>query len=164
MSMSTEKDPTGLDAHAPGAKLDDGKVRADLMLDGFGLALLEVAKVSTYGAQKYSEHGWRAVQDGVKRYRAAGDRHRLRRYLEETYPDTRLLHLAHEAWNRLAELEMVLRGAVKTSETPPAPMEEAVQARPFRRPICGTPGGIADTVCVVYPGHPGAHIFSVLPC
>lgn len=41
--------------------------------------------------------------------RAAGDRHRMRRYLEACDPDTRISHLAHEAWNRLAELELALR-------------------------------------------------------
>lgn len=104
-----EQDPTGRAAHDPGAKLDAGKVRADLVLDGFGLALLEVAKVATYGAAKYSEGGWQVVPDAVKRYRAAGDRHRLRRHLESLDPDTHISHLAHEAWNRLAELELALR-------------------------------------------------------
>lgn len=107
--MIEERDPTGRAANKPGAKLDAGKVRADLVLDGFGLALLEVAKVATYGAAKYSEGGWQDVPDGVKRYRAAGDRHRMRHYLEACDPDTRISHLAHEAWNRLAELELALR-------------------------------------------------------
>lgn len=105
-----ESDPTGRAAHEPGAKLDDGKVRADLVLDGFSLALLEVARVATYGAKKYSENGWQEVPDGVKRYRAAGDRHRLCRKGQTHDQETSLMHLAHEAWNRLAELELALRG------------------------------------------------------
>ena len=107
--MIKEHDPTGRTASEPGAKLDAGKVRADLVLDGFGLALLEVAQVATYGATKYSERGWQDVPDGEKRYRAAGDRHRLRRHQETRDPDTGIRHLAHEAWNRLAELELILR-------------------------------------------------------
>ncbi len=107
--MIEERDPTGRAANEPGAKLDAGKVRADLVLDGFGLALLEVAKVATYGAAKYSEGGWQDVPDGVKRYRAAGDRHRLFRFHDTYDRDSGLRHLAHEAWNRLAELEMALR-------------------------------------------------------
>lgn len=107
----SESDPTGRQANEPGAKLDAGKVRPDLVLDGFSLALLEVAKVATYGAVKYSENGWQEVPEGVKRYKAAGDRHRLRRTTESHDPDTELLHLAHEAWNRLAELELIMRKA-----------------------------------------------------
>jgi hypothetical protein len=109
-SRSVELDPTGRAPTDPGAKLDAGKVRPDLVLDGFSLALLEVAKVATYGATKYSENGWQEVPDGVKRYRAAGDRHRLYRTAQPLDPDTHLAHLAHEAWNRLAELELALRG------------------------------------------------------
>lgn len=104
-----EHDPTGRQPGAPGAKLDAGKVRVDLVLDGFSRALLEVSKVATYGARKYSEGGWQEVPDGVKRYRAAGDRHRLKRTTELCDADTDLMHLAHEAWNRLAELELCLR-------------------------------------------------------
>lgn len=105
-----ESDPTGRAPNDPGAKLDAGKVRPDLVLDGFSLALLEVARVATYGATKYSENGWMQVPNGVMRYRAAGDRHRLRRCTEDLDPDTGVTHLAHEAWNRLAELELLLRG------------------------------------------------------
>jgi hypothetical protein len=93
-----------------GIKLDNGKPRADLTLDGFGLALLAVAEVATFGASKYGEHNWQEVDNGEIRYRAAGDRHRLRRFTEETDDETGLRHLAHEAWNRLAELELILRG------------------------------------------------------
>lgn len=52
------------------------------------------------------------VPDGEKRHRAAGDRHRLRRKQERMDSDTGLDHLAHEAWNRLAELELKLRDEV----------------------------------------------------
>ena len=106
-----ERDPSGLPASAPGAKLDAGKPRADLVLDGFSLALTEVAKVSAYGAAKYSEGGWQHVDNGERRYRAAGDRHRLQRALSALDAESGLLHAAHEAWNRLAELELYLRGA-----------------------------------------------------
>lgn len=110
-SVQIEHDPAGLMPTAPGAKLDAGKVRVDLVLDGFSLALLEVARVATFGASKYSPNGWQRVANGVERYRAAGDRHRLKRHREVCDPDSKLLHLAHEAWNRLAELELHLREA-----------------------------------------------------
>lgn len=95
--------------HQPGVKLDKLKPRPDLILDGFGLAILEVAMVAAFGADKYTEGGWETVPDGIKRYRAAGDRHRLTRKFQPLDPESNLMHLAHEAWNRLAELELALR-------------------------------------------------------
>lgn len=106
----TEQDPTGKAPSEPGAKLDAGKPDVALVFDGFARALIEVAKVSTYGAQKYSRNGWMLVPDGINRYRSAGDRHRLKAAIEPVDTDTGLLHLAHEAWNRLAELELILKG------------------------------------------------------
>lgn len=107
--LDIERDPAGLPPHAPGAKLDGEKVMAELTLDGFSRALLAVAEVSTYGAKKYSPGGWQHVEDGQTRYRRAGDRHRLARGHEPYDLESGLLHLAHEVWNRLAELELMLR-------------------------------------------------------
>ena len=103
-----EKDPKGLPAAAPGAKNDKGKVEAGLLLD-FGLALTEVAKVCTFGAQKYSRQGWLHVDEGERRYRDAGIRHLLASSLEDNDPESDLLHLSHMAWNVLAELELRIR-------------------------------------------------------
>jgi len=104
----TEKDPNGIDSHTPGAKLDNGKVMASL-LEGFGLALLAVAEVGTFGAKKYSRNGWEEVKDGKRRYRDAKWRHLLKGHLCDYDKDSKLLHKAHEAWNILAELEFTLR-------------------------------------------------------
>jgi hypothetical protein len=102
-----EKDPLGIDQHAPGAKLDKGKPMAGLLQD-FGLALLEVAKVSTFGAQKYSVRGWEQVPDGASRYSHAMIRHWLleRQGIDK---DSGLLHMSQTAWNALARLELALR-------------------------------------------------------
>ena len=105
---AAESDPSGKAAHEQGAKLDDGKVQADLLED-FGLALLEVAKVGTFGAKKYSRGGWQHVEQGVTRYNAAKWRHILKGRYETHDPDSGLLHAAHEAWNALAKLELMLR-------------------------------------------------------
>lgn len=104
-----ERDPSGLDPHAPGAKLDAGKVRPSLILSQMSRALLEVAKVGTYGAIKYTDGGWQHVESGLARYTDAMDRHRLREGAELNDPDTELLHAAHLAWNALARLELMLR-------------------------------------------------------
>lgn len=103
-----ETDPTGREAGTPGAKLDAGKVRPDLILSGMPRALLAVAEVGTFGANKYTENGWMFVPDGAKRYTAAMDRHRLKESLEDVDGDSGLLHQAHLAWNALARLELAL--------------------------------------------------------
>lgn len=106
----TEKDPLGLSQHAPGAKLDAGKVRAALVLDGFSRALWAVSEVGTFGANKYTDNGWMSVGNGLSRYADAAARHKLKRAAgEENDPDSNLKHLAHEAWNVLAQLELLLR-------------------------------------------------------
>lgn len=102
----TEKDPAGIDQHAPGAKLDQGKPRAALVIGGFARALMEVSKVGTFGANKYTDNGWKEVPNAEARYRDAGVRHLLYRMAgAEIDPDSHLSHLAHQAWNVLAELE-----------------------------------------------------------
>ncbi len=105
-----EVDPTGLDQHAPGAKLDAGKIRAGLCINGFARALQEVAKVTTFGAAKYTPNGWRAVENGVDRYTDAMHRHFLAEATgEQVDADSGLRHAAHAAWNALARLELMLR-------------------------------------------------------
>ena len=105
-----EKDPNGIGQHDSGAKLDSGKPRADLVLAGFARALEGVIKVGTYGASKYSDNGWLSVPNGISRYADAGRRHYFRRKAGESLDsESRLLHLEHEAWNVLAELELTLR-------------------------------------------------------
>lgn len=89
--------PTG----TGGIKFDEGKVRAGLVLRGFDLALMEVAKVGTFGAQKYAPDNWKKVEPS--RYEDALFRHLLAH--EQCDPETKLLHLAHAAWNILALLQ-----------------------------------------------------------
>lgn len=101
-----EADPNGIDAHTPGAKLDLNKPNCDLVFGGFATALLEVAKVGTFGAAKYTPHGWKSVPNGVERYRSAAYRHLLSTgFLDR---DSGLPHLAQAAWNCLAALELTM--------------------------------------------------------
>lgn len=105
-----EHDPFGLSAHAPGAKLDAGKIRPALVLGGFARALKEVVRVGTYGAQKYTENGWVLVTNGVDRYDDAMLRHWLDEHVGvELDRDTELRHAAHAAWNALARLDLLVR-------------------------------------------------------
>lgn len=104
-----ERDPHGKSPHESGAKLDSGKVRPSLILSSMSRAVLEVSKVGTYGANKYTEDGWQEVPDGIKRYTDAMDRHRLKEGHEQIDAESGLLHAAQVAWNALARLELMLR-------------------------------------------------------
>jgi hypothetical protein len=103
-------DPNGVDQHSPGAKVDGGKIQPELIFRGFSRALREVAEVGTYGANKYTRDGWEQVPEAIRRYSDAFHRHQLQRYAgEECDAESKLRHLAHEAWNILAVLELTLR-------------------------------------------------------
>jgi len=108
-----ESDPLGKNPHEPGAKLDAGKLRAGLVLTDFSLALTEVCKVGTYGANKYTDHGWLSVPNGVQRYMDALYRHLLLAESQPVDKDTGLSHLSHAAWNILAVVELIKRNERK---------------------------------------------------
>lgn len=101
-----EKDRFGKDPHESGAKLDAGKPRMGLVLLGFKDALVEVSKVGTFGANKYSDNGWITVPEGFERYTDAMFRHIFAP--DEFDKDSRITHLAHTAWNALAVLQLHL--------------------------------------------------------
>lgn len=106
-----ERDPHGKDANTPGAKNDADKNRLGLVLGDFANALVHVGHVGTFGANKYTDHGWLVVPDGVQRYTDALYRHLLAEAAGEVFDrDSDLLHAAHAAWNALAVLELKLRG------------------------------------------------------
>ncbi len=108
--IKEETTPDGKSQHEPGAKVDAGKPRVDLVLGGFPNALLAVSEVGTFGANKYTDNGWKEVEDGLRRYSDAGLRHYLYDKTGELIdPDSGLLHTAHLAWNVLAVLELQLQ-------------------------------------------------------
>lgn len=103
-------EPAVLDQHAPGAKLDQGKPQPALILRDMARALAAVVDIATAGAVKYTPGGWLAVPDGLNRYENAQLRHAsLRHAGQERDAESGSLHLAHEAWNALAKLELYLR-------------------------------------------------------
>lgn len=85
-----------------GKKFDSGKPRVSLLSSD---AILEIAKVATMGAEKYSPQNWRG---GMKwsRLMDATQRHLLA-YNSGNRKDSEsgLSHLAHAAWNIMALLE-----------------------------------------------------------
>ena len=108
--MTAEKDPNGIEQHQPGAKLDEGKLLAGLVMGDFANALNAVIEIGTFGANKYTKHGWLSVPNGFERYTDAMQRHYLKEQIEGLYDnDSHLLHAAHLAWNALARLELLIR-------------------------------------------------------
>lgn len=97
-----------------GKKHDHGKVQPDLILSDMSRAILAVAEVATFGADKYAAGNWLHVDDAINRYRNAKQRHMLLGATEACDEESGLLHAAHEAWNALAVLELMLRCAQVT--------------------------------------------------
>jgi len=104
-----EKDPFGKSKKELGAKMDFGKNRLGLVLNGFARALYAVGEVGTYGAKEYSPGSWAHVPDPINRYTDAMYRHLMDEARGEEYdPGSNLLHAAHAAWNALARLQKIL--------------------------------------------------------
>lgn len=99
-----------------------GKIRVELVDDGFPLALREVAKVMTWAqtAKGYKDHDWQNLPNAEIALAAAASRHRtdhIKQRVVDDYaiedcvdPESKLLHKAHEAFGVLAQLELMLRG------------------------------------------------------
>lgn len=113
-----EHDPNGLSQHSPGAKLDAGKPRMGLVLKDFARALTSVSEVGTFGANKYTAHGWLEVPNGVERYSDAMMRHFFKEETEGLIDaDSGCLHAAQVAWCALARLELMLLELEKQSQS-----------------------------------------------
>lgn len=101
-----------------------GKVKMELFDEGFPNAVLEVAKVMTWAAENkgYKPHDWKNLPNADTEFSAAASRHKLKALiqkvegvpaLERTDEESYIVHLAHTAFNVLAELELVLTGKIK---------------------------------------------------
>lgn len=102
-----------------------GKVRVELVDDGFPLALREVAKVMTWAqsAKGYKDHDWQNLPNAEQALAAATSRHRtdhiIQRHVGKTPAkecvdhESKIVHKAHEAFGVLAQLELLLRGKFK---------------------------------------------------
>jgi len=89
-------------AQGTGMKFDGGKPRWSLLMEGMSNALEGVAKVLTFGANKYAAHSWRTVPEGRERYRDALYRHLAAiEQGEELDPESGLRHWDHVICNAL---------------------------------------------------------------
>ncbi|UAW53592.1 hypothetical protein QGX15_gp103 [Pseudomonas phage psageK4e] len=99
-----------------------GKIRVELVDEGFPLALREVAQVMTWAqtAKGYKDHDWQNLPDAEVALAAAASRHRTDHIKQRVVDrldidqcvdvESGLLHKAHEAFGVLAQLELMLRG------------------------------------------------------
>ena len=104
-----------------GTKHDGQKPQPALVLHSMSRAIQAVVEVATFGAGKYSPDNWLLVPDGINRYSNAKLRHMLDSSTESHDPESGLLHAAHEAWNALAVLELMLRDAQAAPADQPDP-------------------------------------------
>src|SRR5262245_55623865 len=97
-----------------GKKYDGGKSPIfQGVFQYFPRALLAVAGISKYGADKYQRSyddvNWLRVADGFGRYSDALGRHFLGEFVDGPIdPESGNLHAAMVAWNALARLELLL--------------------------------------------------------
>lgn len=106
-----------------------GKIRVELVDDGFPLALREVAKVMTWAqtAKGYKDHDWLNLPDAEVALAAAASRHRTDHIMQRVWEgldtsecvdvESSLHHKAHEAFGVLAQLELMLRGKFVDTHT-----------------------------------------------
>jgi hypothetical protein len=94
------------------------KILADDGFDPVGAAI----EVGSFGARKYTRHGWQDVKDGQNRYSEAAGRHLYAALRgEENDVESGLPHLSHFAWNLYAILTLE-RFTVKLEITIPEPV------------------------------------------
>ena len=78
-----------------GIKYDSDKPRFDLLVPEF---IEEMAKVMTFGANKYAPDNWKKVENGYQRYLGAAYRHLNADHKgEDNDNESGLSHLAHAA-------------------------------------------------------------------
>lgn len=83
-----------------GLKYDEGKLRFDLVPP---IALLALAQVYTFGAEKYEDDSWQQLDDFEKRYMGALHRHLNAHQMGELRDkESGLYHLDHLLWNVVA--------------------------------------------------------------
>jgi hypothetical protein len=96
-----------------------GKVQVNLVDQGFPNALMELAKMLTVCGEikEYKPHDWKNLPDPEFGFQGAASRHRMEHNIARVAGtpagdiidhESKILHKAHEAFNVLAELELIL--------------------------------------------------------
>jgi hypothetical protein len=101
-----------------------GKIAIELFDHGFPNAIMAVGEVMTWAAEHkgYKPHDWKNLPNAEISFDAAASRHRIKRHIQagkgltpefRTDEESDLLHLAHEAFNVLAQLELTITGGIQ---------------------------------------------------
>ena len=99
-----------------GIKYDSAKPKMNLLPPK---AIVEVAKVLTFGAEKYDAENWRKLDDLQNRYTAGALRHIFAHMDgEKLDPETGLSHMAHALCCLLFKLEIELEDGESKEEKP----------------------------------------------
>ena len=97
-----------------GIKYDSAKPKMNLLPPK---AIVEVAKVLTFGAEKYDAENWRKLDDLQNRYTAGALRHIFAHMDgEKLDPETGLSHMAHALCCLLFKLEIELEDGERKEE------------------------------------------------
>lgn len=97
-------------------KRKNGKIKTELLETGFPNAMMALAEVMTWAAdyKGYQPNDWKDIPDAKNSLLAAACRHRLKRLKGEDFDDeSGLHHLYHEAFNVMAQLELLITGKLK---------------------------------------------------
>lgn len=100
-----------------------GKVGMHMFIDGFPSAMYEVAKVMTWAAEHkgYALHDWKNLPEAELALSSAGYRHMVDNSIQKAEGlnplarvdhESKLLHLAHQAFNILAQIELIKTGKI----------------------------------------------------
>lgn len=93
-----------------------GKIKMELVETGFPNALLKIGEMMTWAGDNkgYNPNDWKTIPDAHDAYLGAASRHRLKRLAGQDLDDeSNFPHLCHEAFNVLAQLELLLTGELK---------------------------------------------------
>lgn len=101
-----------------------GKERIELFDDGFPNAIREIVRVMTWAQEvkQYGDHDWKNLPNPENTLSGAASRHRNDHNiqksagvppLERVDHESKKVHLAHQAFNVLAELELLITGKIK---------------------------------------------------
>ena len=94
----------------------NGKIKTELLETGFPNAMLALAEVMTWAAdyKDYKPNDWKEVPDAKNAFLAAAARHRIKRLKGENCDnESGLPHLYHEAFNVMAQLELLITGKLE---------------------------------------------------
>lgn len=114
--LNTKEGVTKGDFHSPLETRKNDKNQMELVDTGFPNALMVLGEVMTWAAKNkgYRPNDWKDIPNPSMSLLGAASRHRNKRLKgEELDDESGLPHLAHEAFNVLAQLELLMIGKLK---------------------------------------------------